>query len=62
VYFLTRSDLTARPAIPVTMTGVLIVLACFSLFNVAFRRPWRCPGLCFATVIAMFVVGIASGQ
>ena len=62
VYFLTRSDLTTNPALRVSMAGMLIFLACFSLFNVAFRRLWRWPGLSFiGSFIAMFVVRIAYG-
>jgi hypothetical protein len=46
----------------VPTAGVLIFLACFSLFNVAFRRALALAGLFFVwSFIAMFVVRIAFG-
>jgi hypothetical protein len=62
MYFATRADLTANPALRAMMAGTFVFLACFSMFNVAFRRPWRWPGLLFiASFVAMFVVRIAFG-
>ena len=55
-----RSD--GHPPLRVTMAGMLIGLACFSLFNVTFRRPWRWPGLAVSALfIAIAVVRIAFG-
>ena len=62
VHFLARSDGTGNPALRVIMAGMMICLACFSLFNVAFRRPWRWPGVLFiASFVALLVVRIAFG-
>lgn len=62
VYFLTRADVTINPALRASMAGMFLGLACFSLCNVGFRRPWRWPGALFiASFVAMFIVRLGFG-
>ncbi|MCL4691103.1 MAG: hypothetical protein KJ060_01115 [Candidatus Hydrogenedentes bacterium] len=62
VKFIVDPPDTANTAMWISMLAVFFFLACFCLFNVAFLRRWRWPGVMFLiSLVMLFVTRIAFG-
>jgi len=58
--FLTQPDRGGTPSMRVSMAGVFLGLAAFSICNVMFARAWKWPWLtALAVIVALFAVSIA---
>lgn len=62
VHFATKEGLTTNLGMRLSMVGMLAFMGAFWLFNVAFARRWRWPGLMFVvSFVALFATRILFG-
>lgn len=62
VKFIVDPPDTGNTAMWISMLALFFFLACFCLFNVAFLRRWRWPGVMFLiSLVMLFVTRIAFG-
>jgi hypothetical protein len=61
-YHFIASVETPNKGMHASMVALFVFLALFSLFNVAFKRPWRWPGLgIIVSFVALFVTRVVLG-